>query len=257
MARLLCFIGTGNYQPCKYGLRGKESRETPYIQVALNELIPRVTTDSVEEVVVFATDKAKEKHSDPLQAEISKVAKFAIVDIPNGKSEEELWKLFQNIGDPIRENERFYLDVTHGFRSLPILVTLLLGYIDVVKQAKPTAIYYGAHEAKDENGVAPVFDLSPFVQILDWTRSVDHFTRTGDSSLAEELIKEFQKQNIRKRIAEGENPKGLPKVLKPLADEMRHFRECLTTIRARETPQEGARRLVDAINKVETKRRTF
>ena len=41
------------------------------------------------------------------------------VPIPEGRSEEELWQIFDICVAQVAEGDQIILDVTHGFRSLP------------------------------------------------------------------------------------------------------------------------------------------
>ena len=80
-------------------------------------------------------------------------------------------------------------DITHGLRSLPFLVFLFAAYLKAAKQVTIQAIYYGALELKSENnGLAPVIDLSEFVSMIDWVTASTQFVETGDARQLSKLL---------------------------------------------------------------------
>jgi CRISPR-associated DxTHG motif protein len=103
------------------------------------------------------------------------------VAIPSGKSENELWKIFEILAGLLGQKEEVVFDVTHAFRSLPILSLLAVAYLRVAHQVNLRALVYGAFEARDANNRAPVFDLTPFLRLLDWVTATDQFLQTGNA----------------------------------------------------------------------------
>jgi len=59
-----------------------------------------------------------------------------MVDIPDGKDEDELWKIFSIIVDEVQPGDEILFDITHGFRSLPFIAFLTVAYLKEVKGAK-------------------------------------------------------------------------------------------------------------------------
>ena len=186
MKRFLAFLGTGNYQPCRYRSGGRTSPEVVYVQTAVNLFAePRC-----EEAVVFCTTGAKAKHWDALVAEFKMNGLPAprIVDIPDGSSEEQLWEIFRIIRDTVGDGDEIVFDVTHSLRSLPVIMTVVLRYLTVVKGVSLGACLYGAFDARNtEENIAPVFDLTPFFALDDWTRAILAFEDYGDPASLKNL----------------------------------------------------------------------
>jgi hypothetical protein len=66
---------------------------------------------------------------------------------------------------------------------LPVLSFLAVAYLKAAKSVKVEQVLYGAWEARDEEtNRSPVFDLTPFVSLLDWLTASDRFTRFGNSA---------------------------------------------------------------------------
>ena len=201
--KLIAFLGTGEYKCATYRWND-HTYETSFVQEAfVHWLKPEVTC-------VLLTEKARETHWNNLCQRLQEHTQTVAIDIPDGKRESELWQIFTAISDAVHEGDEIAFDITHGFRSLPVLALLTIAYLKQIKQVKVRYILYGAFDAKDEQGT-PVFDLTPFADLLEWLVAAKMFTATGDSSELGRLIQEVQNDAYRNRGAYGEN---LPRALK-------------------------------------------
>lgn len=113
------------------------------------------------------------------------------IDIPTGRTTEEMWETFKIITQYVDEDDRVIFDITHGLRSLPFLVFLFAAYLKAAKNVTIAAIYYGAPELSDSknNVPAPVIDLSEFVSMIDWITATNQFVKIGDGRELAELLK--------------------------------------------------------------------
>ncbi|MDI6604044.1 MAG: TIGR02221 family CRISPR-associated protein [Thermoanaerobacteraceae bacterium] len=208
--KFFSFLGTGFYTKCNYEFDGAKKDNCCYVQEALIDILLDKGI-SLEKVVIFKTEEAtatnwnkNKKYQDEagLEGVLSKYKnKLSIgsVDIPSGQNEDELWKIFDNVLEQINEGDEIIFDITHSFRSLPILALIILNYAKFVKKCEIRGIYYGAIEAlgtpKDLENIpiksrnAPIFDLTPFVRLFDWTVGIDRFIETGDIRHINHLIK--------------------------------------------------------------------
>ena len=201
--KLITFLGTGNYESANYRWND-QTHETPFVQEAfVHWLQPEVTC-------VLLTEGARAKHWNDLRRRLQGHTQTIEIDIPDGKSEAELWQIFAAISDAVQDGEEIVFDITHGFRSLPMIAMLTIAYLKQVKGVIVQYVLYGAYEARDDQG-APVFDLTPFADLLDWLVAAKMFTATGNSSELGHLIREVQNNAYRNRGAYGEN---LPRALK-------------------------------------------
>jgi CRISPR-associated DxTHG motif protein len=201
--KLITFLGITDYEEVEYRWHDL-SKPTKFVQEALvHWLKPEATC-------VLLTEKARARHWNDLSQRLQGHTQIVEVDIPDGKSEEELWRIFEKISDAVCEGDQIAFDITHSFRSLPMIALLTIAYLKQVKRVKVQYVLYGAYEARDNQG-APVFDLTPFADLLDWLAAAKMFTATGDSSELGQLIQEIQNDAYRNREAYGEN---LPRALK-------------------------------------------
>jgi len=201
--KLIAFLGIGEYEPVTYRWND-HTYETSFVQEAfVHWLKPEVTC-------VLLTKEARKKHWGDLCQRLQGHTQIVEVDIPDGKSEAELWEIFEAISEVVQEGDEIAFDITHSFRSLPMIALLTIAYLKQVKGVKVQYVLYGAYEARDNQG-APVFDLTPFADLLDWLAAAKIFTATGDSSELGQLIQEIQNDAYRNRKAFAEN---LPRALK-------------------------------------------
>ena len=238
-------LGTGNYSDTAYGEEDNFVR-TPYIQLALLKL--KVGQLSKEDrITVFVTDGERgsrkvnwiPEDKEGLRAQLIKEGYGVFLNpeddiIPIGANEDELFEIFQTIYASIGEGEELYLDITHSLRNIPIQLLAVIQYARVMKNVTVAGIYYGAYEVRQEREdgsvIAPIFNLKPFVEIMDWTSAADSFIRYGNSSQMNDLIKARTKEENaykRKDISEEERsrlktdtiqPKMLSKVGKDLEE---------------------------------------
>lgn len=181
--KLLTFLGTSNYQETTYCLE-QQCHTTCYCPTALVHFLRPETT------LVVVTQGARDKHYDKLKAEIAAVTQVTPISIPEGKSEAELWAIFDALTGQVAEGDTLTVDLTHGFRSLPFLSFLAVAYLRIAKQVKVDGVYYGAWDARDlDSNRAPVFDLTPFVALLDWAIATDRFERFGDAGDLARLLR--------------------------------------------------------------------
>lgn len=172
---LISFLGTGNYQRINYKY-GKKEYSCEYFTEALVHII------EPETIYVFQTNEAKNKHGGTLSKRIS----YKEIIIPPGNTRNEMWIIFDKIVSNIPESSEIIFDITHGFRSQPILALASMVYLKALKNVNVKQILYGAYEARDEQNNAPVFDLKPFLDLMDWSYGVYEFTKNGNT-------KEFRK----------------------------------------------------------------
>jgi len=223
---IMSVLGTGLYEPVIYG---DSTEENAFFQISLIEKYHEDIKVSDGNFTIFLTSGAKKSNwNDRIYSDIdvSRTSKWHehirkavvkdhvkkglesiinekfpdlvaskkihIVDIKDGKSKEEIAELFDKIYKNINDNEDIVFDVTHSFRSIPILVITVLNYAKALKNISVKGIFYGAYEAAVLNGEkkeAPVFDLTPYDDIIEWANAAREFEKYGDASYMSQLIK--------------------------------------------------------------------
>lgn len=164
-------MGTGKYEQTSYVLDGR-SWETEYSPIAVGHLV--YDTCAPVTVLTLLTTGAEVKHGDRFSELVAEAGwDYCPIKIPDGRSEAELWEIFQALGDSLREGDEVVLDPTHGFRSLPIILLSALQYYRIQKNLKLVKVYYGAYQPNEPE--APVFDLTPIIALADWTYGIKIF----------------------------------------------------------------------------------
>ncbi len=205
------FLGTGKYVNCNYIYEKQRCENVTFIQTAIRTLFAR----NAKKNLIFVTEESEKINLPDLQKEAAnkELPPMTPVRIPEGASEEQLWEIFQTLSEEISEGEEIIFDVTHALRSLPILMTILINYLNVVKKASLKNCYYGAFEKLGHpqevrkipiiERDAPIFNITPFFDLNTWTRAIDDFTRYGHAELLKEMIENETSPIFRKNAEKG------------------------------------------------------
>ncbi|MCR9290711.1 MAG: TIGR02221 family CRISPR-associated protein [Bacteroidetes bacterium] len=136
-------------------------------------------------------------------AELDLLCAVVNIMVPDGKTKEEIWKIFEITFNVFQENDLVYFDITHGFRSLPMLNLVLINYAKLLKNITVKGIYYGAFEGKEKKEnieIAPIWDLTDFTKLQDWTNNANIFLKTGNAISLVEQIDNYQYHSIRTHL---------------------------------------------------------
>ena len=228
---LVTMLGNGEYKPAVYRM-GELSFET--------ELFPEAVAQWCQpsQVMVLATQAVLDVHncqhlkrlSDRLQHKCPVTA----IPIPDGRSEAELWQIFSAMIERLPPGCRVVLDVTHGFRSLPMVTLLAALYLRQSDRVHVEQILYGAWEARDQaTNTAPVFDLTPFLDMANWMSAANVFLKTGHGGLIADLLKQTQRAAWMSDAATDSRPRELA----TLASNLNYLSEALLMTRVDEISQ--------------------
>lgn len=182
--KIICFLGTTDYKQTTFVWNGQECI-TRFFPVAMAQFM------HPEQILVCTTPTVR--HSTNL-AEMGAILEeggvpWKVVDIPEGQSEADLWVIFDALTGVVESGETVTFDVTHSFRSLPFLAFLAVAYLRIARNVHVERVLYGAWEARDQaENRTPVFDLTPFVGLLDWMTATDQFVQTGSAKQLAELL---------------------------------------------------------------------
>lgn len=249
----ISFLGTTDYFPSMY-YRGKKfcSEMEKYVQAAALQYVQRNKPWTDKDIAYILLTELAEKRNwcdngytdrngKPnigLQSVISsKNFPFPcqpIPNIPEGKNEGEIWRIFKIIHDLIQSGDELYFDITHGYRYLPMLVVVLGNYSKFLEKAKVVHILYGNYEGRDrdENGNyinpphAPLVDLQSFSTLQDWTYAVADFINNGNADRMADLTYGVSAPLIKK----GQERAG---ALNRLVTSIKAFAKDMQTCRAR------------------------
>lgn len=212
--KFISFLGTNLYKECKYSYpdgSGNFSSSVRFIQEATLEYLCEkeewteedsvlivVTEDSVTNnwkdnhsfVFDFIDDKGcthhrADKQKEGLQTRLNNFKdengyEFNIDTIPLLKEEEkDMWKIFDKIFAKINRCDSLYVDVTHGFRYLPMFLMVFNDFAKFDKGIEIKHISYGNWEACDSSNIAPIVDLMDIVELKNLTQVAEDFKAYG------------------------------------------------------------------------------
>lgn len=259
MARkvFISILGTGFYSPCQYTAGKFTSSPTRFIQQAMLEKLGVKESWGENDVVyILLTDKARRTNWEVegnirnnsrtkqeetyvgLRAQIAQMqlpmGEATQVKIPDGNSEAEIWEIFDTLYGLMQEGDEVHLDLTHSFRSLPMLMLVWSNYTKFLRHVKVASISYGNFEARRQSGdnsgdyeKAPIIDLLPLSVLQDWTFATANYIKNGDLSqlkkLSEEQLNPILK-TTQGRDLEAKNLKSYVKELQSLTDDIRYVR---------------------------------
>lgn len=253
-------LGTGFYNECTYS--GVKNTTTRFVQRAALEEIDAKSWGKDDTVYIFVTERSRkdnwqrvsskrynnrteqdEEYGDLYHSiiELGLTCPVKDVDIKNGNDETEIWDIFETVYGLIEPGDELYLDLTHGFRSLPMLLLVLVNYAKFLRNVKVAYLSYGNFEAA-KDGVAPIINLLPFTYLQDWTTAASSFEETGRVEVLNQAIK---------KSAEGISDKKHKTHLSSLMNKLKAFQQQMETCRGREINEgkaaDGIRGFVDIV----------
>ncbi|GLV48957.1 hypothetical protein TJA_20600 [Thermus sp. LT1-2-5] len=229
MKLILSFLGTGNYQEVPYTLEGK-TYKTPYTQEALKRHHPDHT------LKVLLTERAREVHGDALAQRVP----YEAIPIPDGRTPAELWNVFNAIVEAVPEGAALTMDISHGFRSQPVLALAVVHFLSVAKGVRVERVVYGALR---EDGTGEFLDLTPFLDLLAWTQAASDLRRYGFGRPLAELLKSLHRATWR-----GQG--GGAQALAPLGNILENLSVSLELLRIKEAG-DHARGLLATLDRVQ------
>ena len=113
----------------------------------------------------------------------------------NEEHEFNIRQLF-NIQDHINSGDKLYLDITHGFRSLPLVLSGVLNFLidNIKKDVTIEDITYGMREVSHEmNGKSPIVSLNILQELNQTIKASHEFTQYGNAYLFSQILKQNPK----------------------------------------------------------------
>lgn len=228
MPHLLTVLGTANYSVTRYTWQ-EQQVETRFVAEALCEFF------QIDRVTVLLTREARDKNWEAFQHQLGD--RVQAKDIPSGRTEAEIWQIFDAVVDVVVPGEQVIFDITSAFRSIPILVLLAAAFLQKARDVKIRGVYYGAFEANPQ--APPIFDLTPAIKLLDWLTATNQFIATGSSVEFSRLLATIQRdfvQDIQSNL--------VPKKKSPLklwGDRIEGISRSIELIRSRDLLMEASR----------------
>jgi len=182
----LSFLGLGQYdkeqqkyvyRKTVYEFNEKISSPTKFVQVAEQELLG---WDYFDILYIVATKKSIKAHYDFLQKQLSRCrGDIELIHLDGDMSGFGQWIWFEKIFRKIKERDKLCVDLTHGYRSIPIVFSAAINFLQKTKSVQVTNVFYGAYEHDKER--APLVDMNSFFDINIWADAVTRLTDDADA----------------------------------------------------------------------------
>lgn len=217
------FLGFSNYDEGIYYKDDFQAQSARFIQAATLEYLQTKETWTADDVAYILLTKGAEEKNWVDDGQVDRDTKQIIKqkglnsvlsarkypfpietvrNLPDGNNEEEVFTIFSRVFNVLQEGDQLYFDVTHGFRSLPMLALVMTNYAKFLKNITVQSITYGNWEARkkreDERFYAPIIDLLPLSQIQDWTFAAADFLKNGNADRFAELAEEKGDEGVQK-----------------------------------------------------------
>lgn len=265
MARVyISFLGTTNYLDCYYYRGDNPSCPQPDYPVRFVQeatiLQNCMDWGPKDRIVIFTTKEAKQtnwndaghKHRDthePLDGLKTRLGHLKRTGlqvpfnnhmVPDGHTEAQVWEIFESIYGVLDVGDEVVFDITHAFRSIPLLAIVVLQYGKIIKRVSLRGIYYGAFEVLGsfqkaleipvERRRAPIVELTALNALMDWSMATDRFLESGDVKSAG-ILAEKGVHGILKDTRGGDEA---AKAITQLGKTLTMFSKMLTTCRGPE-----------------------
>jgi len=247
----LSFLGTNDYLACTYYSGDKEVNNVRFVQEATLGLYCRNWT-SDDRIIIFTTEEANKKnwqdngHKNPCKGlercikDLNLDAPVKAVLVPIGKSEDEIWDIFRIVYESLNQEDEVIFDITHSFRSIPMLAIVILNYAKTMKNILLSGIYYGAfevlgnpYEARElpqEKRQAPILDLTSFDQLMEWSFAIDRLLGAGDAAMVSKLAN----QSVKPILSESKGQNKAADTIRKIANNLSDFSKAMATCRGRD-----------------------
>jgi CRISPR-associated Csx2 family protein len=262
MARVyISFLGTTNYLECYYyrGVDSTQSEPDYPVRFVQEATILQNCKDwgPGDQIIIFTTKDAEEAnwkdhgHRDretgqPLKGldtclqKLSLQVPFENRPIPEGHSQDQVWQIFQQVFKALQIGDEVVFDITHAFRSIPLMTIVALQYAKIMRKVSLRGIYYGAFEILGDmqkarkiviqHRKAPIIDLTSLNSLMDWSIATDRFLESGDVKSAGALAR----TGVQGILKETRGANQAAQAIKRLGVSLEKFSKMLSTCRGPE-----------------------
>lgn len=221
----ISFLGTGpdghGYTELDYKMAGYTNPiSTEFVQRAEIEFIGKNYYDLI---FILCTKESYKNFFHDLQEELRDQINIADEKIQHKiikriDANESAWQLFATVADLIQNGDQLTIDLTHGFRSLSIILSTALNFI--LKSKKDIVlehVFYGQASDK-QKGSGHIIEMKDFYIINEWADGVGRIVENADASKIAQIASDDTNTHFKKL----NNPK-LITALKHLTDTLKNI----------------------------------
>ena len=252
MARrvFISFLGAGIYNLCEY--KGENtSTTTRFVQEAILKEIGINEWNNNDSIFILLTEKAKalnwgktirsrKDHNNNcikyygLEQALMKMSlkcNIKSIDIPDCSTYKDIWDTFDIVYSLLDNEDDVYLDLTHAFRFLPMLVLILSSYAKFLKKINIEYLAYGNYEARSKLETstvdrAPIINLKPLIALQEWTFAAGQFIRSGNIDELIELSSKEYSILLKESRGKNQSAKDLKRFIESIKNVINEIKYC-------------------------------
>lgn len=189
----ISFLGTGNpnvkadqpgYDVLTYRFENNEQAYTS--RFAQRAIIEKHGPASFERICLMMTPESKAKHRDLLVTELLSIGcienqLIEDASITTNQSTEQQWEWFDSLQRLIHDGDEVVFDFTHGFRSVPIIFSTAISFLQKVKRFTLLNAHYG-YMVDKKLATGEIIDMAKFYRINEWADGVARLVDMADAS---------------------------------------------------------------------------
>lgn len=186
--RYISFIGLGNYKSARY-TSGEDTVVTPYAQEAEVARYGELWFDGL---LFLVTESSEQKHWLPASGQPKRLQERLL---ERGVPQERIhtryigeniaeraahWDWLSAVVDFVADGDELVIDMTHGFRVVPIVLSAAIGYLQALKRVRLAAVLYSTEPAKDGDP-AELVDITHFYAVQSWADGISRLVDNADA----------------------------------------------------------------------------
>jgi CRISPR-associated Csx2 family protein len=183
MARIfISFLGIGTYTEVSYRLDGVAASTSKFAQCAELELLGPETFDRV---ILLKTAESEETHGSAIRQQLGEVLRPGALQERTISSDiadlSQQWRWFEAVLEMVGVGDDVVIDMTHGFRAVPILLSSALGYLQKTKDIRVEHVFYA------EVKTGTIVEMRDFYVVQEWAEAVGRLLDNADAGMLAEL----------------------------------------------------------------------
>lgn len=205
----ISFLGTGNpnakadqpgYDVLDYRFENNDRIYTSMF--AQRAIIEKHDPASFERICLMMTPESLAKHRNLLVEELlgigcTEAQLLEDASITTNQNTEQQWEWFDSLQKLIHDGDEVIFDFTHGFRSVPIIFSTAISFLQKVKRFTLLHAHYGYMTERGDSkqgivGKGEIIDMAKFYRINEWADGVARLVDMADASKLAELADEGQ-----------------------------------------------------------------
>jgi len=138
-------------------------------------------------------------------------SKVSLAIIPSSAQDSDQLKVLEVMSQYVKKQDEVYIDITHAFRHLSLLVLMSALHLRASKKVTITQVYYGLYDSQSQ--AAKIYELGGLIHLSEWVSALEQFDKDNDYSVFSTLL--FQSGLNNKAVEELKNAAFYERTTRP------------------------------------------